>query len=150
MSKHVRQQIREAFVAALKGLPTTGANVFKTRNTPSSDASLPALLVYTRQERSQFDAMGDSHRPLQRQLQVWVVGVCRATGTPDDLLDRICAEVEPVLAAAATAAGLLEKVELAATDFDVSTDGGDKAKGRVGMTWRVTYRTAAADPTAPV
>lgn len=150
MSDHARAQIRAAVAQALGGLPTTGARVFAARSSPSSDDNLPALLVYTRGERSGFDGMGsDTARPLERELRIWVVGVVLMAATePDDTLDRICAEVEAALMASAPVAALLQKLELVSTDFDVPPDQGARRLGRVGMTWRGTYRTAAGTPTA--
>ncbi len=149
MTFHGRRQVRDAVAAALLGLPTTGANVFKSRTTPTADGKLPALLVYTRAERSAPDAMGTpATMKIARELRIWVVGVCRvAAAEPDDVLDQICAEVEATLPLAAGVNALLEKLVLESTDFDVPTDAADKRAGRVGMTWRGIYRTAAATPT---
>ena len=55
---HARQQIREAVLAAVTGLATTGANVFVNKITPQEAESLPNLLVYTNGEQSEADAMG--------------------------------------------------------------------------------------------
>jgi hypothetical protein len=148
---HVRRQVRDAVAAALLNLPTTGVNVFKSRTTPTGDGKLPALLIYTRAERSAPDSMGTpATMKIARELRVWVVGVCRrAVDEPDDVLDQICAEVEAALPVNAGVNALLEKLVLESTDFDVPTDSADKRAGRVGMTWRGIYRTAAATPTVP-
>jgi len=66
---HARQQIREAVLAAVTGLATTGANVFVNKITPQEAESLPNLLVYTNGEQSEADAMGAS-RGLMRSLDV--------------------------------------------------------------------------------
>ena len=47
---HARQQIRDAVVAAVTGLATTGASVHKTRMFKFEDDDLPALGVYTLSE----------------------------------------------------------------------------------------------------
>jgi hypothetical protein len=151
---HVRRQIRDVVAASLVGLPTTGDNVFKSRRSPSGDAKLPALLVYTRAERSAGDGMGTpATRKIARELKIFVVGVCRvAEDSPDDVLDQICVEVEavlPTVPALVGVGGLLENFILESTDFDVPTEPADKRAGRVGMTWRGIYRTAAATPTQP-
>lgn len=146
----MRRQIRDAAAAALLGLVSTGANVFKSRSAPTGDGKLPALLIYTRNERSQFDGMGEpTVRPLHREVRLWVVAVVRSVDEPDDLLDQICAEAEAALMASVPVAALLENLELVSTEFDVPTEGADKQLGRAGMTWRGTYRTAAGNATAP-
>jgi hypothetical protein len=53
--KHVRAQIADAVIAALTGLPITGANVFKGRTRPLAKGHPPSLLVYVRSERAAPD-----------------------------------------------------------------------------------------------
>lgn len=151
MTAHLRTQIRAAAAAALAGLPTTGARVFQSRTVPTADADLPALLVYTRTERSGFDAMGtDTERPLRRELSLWIVAVCRATDAePDDTLEQMCVEATAALAVNPGLAALVLQAELVSTEFDVSGERADRRPGRAGMTWRGLYRTPAGDPTSP-
>jgi hypothetical protein len=47
MADHVRTQLRDAVVAALTGLTTTGTRVFRNRPDPQAPGNLPCLHVYT-------------------------------------------------------------------------------------------------------
>lgn len=150
MSEHAREQIRNALTACLSPIVPAGGRIFKSRTTPVTDAEMPCILIYTRAERSAFDAMDGQTPdvPLGRQLQIMVVGcVAIAASEPDDQLDLLAAEVEIRVAGSTDLAGLVQNLELLATDFDVPADTGDRRAGRVGLTWRCDYRTPAADPT---
>lgn len=147
MPDHARKQIRDAVATALTGLTTTGSNVFKSRTQQIADDKLPALQVYTRDERLTADSMGGADRPRERELRLWVVGAVRTTSTePDDTLDTICAEVETALGNSNNLSNLVRDLELVSTQIEVPTDPADKRAGRVGMTWRCTYRTPANAP----
>jgi hypothetical protein len=144
--------LRQAIVASLTGLPTTGANVFPGRDWPTDERAYPALLVYARGGRSAFDAMGadDASVVLERDEQVVVEGIVRAKGgegtiSIDDLLDAIASEVEPVMMTDTGIAALVDRRELVETAIDVQA-GGDARLGSVRLTYRVVYATLAGTP----
>lgn len=149
MAVHARQQVISAVAAALRGLPTTGDNVFESRTQVLDDSKLPAVQVYGRDERSTWGGMGDNlSRPVERELRLWIVGSVRvALIEPDTKLNDICAEVEAALAASNDLGGLVMDLGLVSTQFEVPSDPADKRAGRVGMTWRCVLTTPAGTPT---
>lgn len=98
MADHVRKQLRDAVVAAVTGLATTGANVFVARVLTLVDSELPALQVFVQSETAEILTV---HNPavLDRTVQFDVVGTAKASSNLDDTLDQIAKEVEIALAA---------------------------------------------------
>lgn len=89
---HVRQQIREAMVALLIGLPSTAARVYKSRTVVLQGNELPAIIVLTNVEDVQAN---DIHGlSLERRLQIDIVLKAKASDDVDDQLDTMLAEVE--------------------------------------------------------
>ena len=50
MTDHVARQILDEVVSTCTGLTTTGTNVFRSRVHTMVESSLPALLIYTRED----------------------------------------------------------------------------------------------------
>lgn len=50
MTDHVARQILDQVVTTCTGLSTTGANVFRSRVHTMIESSLPALLIYARED----------------------------------------------------------------------------------------------------
>jgi hypothetical protein len=139
---HVRTQIREAMKAALTGLPTTGAKVFKSRDWPRNAEELPALLIYSGPESSEpvdFDEATD------RDYDV-VVEVALFAGADgiDDFMDQIAVEVENAVQADQTFGGLAKSTTLTGSEPDVNLDG-EMPFGSLAMTYSVNY-VADSDP----
>lgn len=143
---HQRKAIRDRVVQMLTGLATTGSNVFATRLYPVDAASLPALLVYTLSEESQFDTLGTSRR-LLRTLELQIEGLAQVNNTLDDTLDAIAKEVEIVLASDPTFGSSARDSMLRRTSIAVQKDG-EKETGSIVLNFAVTYRTAATNPEA--
>lgn len=139
---HVRQQLRDAAVTALTGLTTTGARVYPSRLLPLRDTDLPCLLVQTNDE----EIIGaDVHGVLQeRTLRLVVRCAAKITGTLDDTLDAMIAEVEAALDAQ-TFGGLAKSVNLTSIGIDMD-DALDKPSGIAEISYTVTYYTAAGSP----
>jgi hypothetical protein len=87
---HARETIRNAAVALLTGLSTTGARVYKDRlqARPLETSELPCILVTTGGETVEGSTV---HAPavIQRELELQVIGVVRALTGLDDTLDDI-------------------------------------------------------------
>lgn len=138
MANHLRRQIREAVATAVTGLTTTGARVFQSRVYPLQDAELPALLVYSRSERSEPITIHPS-RVIQRELQLEIVAVAKATADLDDTLDGICKEVEVALAMPlAGIASLARTIALLGTEIDMQGTS-EKPTGRATLTYQIDY-----------
>jgi hypothetical protein len=102
---HVRNQIRDAVVALLTGLPETGSRVYKARVYPLHQVQLPGLLVFTKEEDSQrLNQNGD----LVRDLVILVQAYVRATAAMDDDIDQIAVECEEALESDPTLSGLVK------------------------------------------
>jgi hypothetical protein len=142
---HMRKQIRSAVLQALLGLKTTRRNVFATRTVPLNADTLPGLCVYTLSEQSGVDTMG-KNRSLKRMLDLVIEGVTKSRASIDDDLDQIAAEVETAMALDPSLGGLAYDCVLQSTKIAVrgvaETD-----TGSVQLTYSVTYRTKASDPT---
>ena len=145
---HVRKQIRDAVVAALTGLATTGANVFSGRTHPLEQDHPPTLLVYAVSERSSLHAMG-SPATLLRDLTIAIEGRVMMAGVPDDTLEAIAAEVEVAMMADVSLNGLSQEVTLLATTINTQSPGQSHA-GEVRLDYRVVYRTRENAPQTAV
>lgn len=141
---HARKQIRDAAVALLAGLASTGTRVFHGRVRPLPADHDPYLLVYAFEETIEPSSIG---RPiaLDRFLTLAVEGRAVSSGVPDDILDQIAAEVEAALAADPTlGVGVLD-TQLIAVRINVEAPG-EKQAGEVRMEFRVHYRTRENAP----
>jgi hypothetical protein len=140
---HARKQIRDAFVAALTGLPTAGARVEASRVFPVASPFLPTILIYTIEETSQASGM-DRPQPLQRLLTVAVECAAEAADV-DDVLDAMAAEIETAIGADETLGGLVLDVTLLRTQIGLESPGRARS-GRARLDFGVLYRTRSANP----
>ncbi|HZQ01414.1 MAG TPA: hypothetical protein VFB13_17850 [Reyranella sp.] len=145
MTTHVRQQIRAKAVSLLRGLATTGPNVYPGRSWPTGAAQLPALLVYTRTEQAQ-DATMMAQTLQLRTVELVVEGRCRtASQEPDDELDEIALEVETALLASGAFGTLIKSIELKRS-ISASLASQDRRSGEIELTFDIEYLTAAGAP----
>ncbi len=150
MPTHVRQQIRDAIRLLVLGLPSTADRVYRGRARPLGKDHGASLLVYTREESSDRETVGQNPL-LMRAVLVAVEGRVSdsASDAVEDALDQIAAEVESVMATAAPRLdGLASDMVLVSTRIIVQA-AGEKHEGEIRLLYRVSYRTRAATPTAP-
>lgn len=151
MPTHVRQQLREAVVAALRGNVTgVDERVFPSRTWPlTAEVDFPAILVFTPGGPSSYDTMGWSSASapmLMRQERVAVELRVRTKNTePDAALDALALEVERLVFAWAVGAALVQALELVQTQIETRALG-DAREGVALLTWRTEIRTAADAP----
>jgi Phage minor tail protein U len=144
---HARTQIRNAVATLLTGLPTTGSHVFKTRTIPLDDTELPALKINTNDEEMAPQTF-NADPVLERNLQLTVIAVAKATDGLDDELDQITLEVEQAINATETINtlnGLVTSTVL--QSIKIETD--DELETPIGqaiMNFNVVYYTQAATP----
>lgn len=146
MPDHARQQVREAAVADLTGLVTTGANVFTGRVAPLAAAEMPGLRIALREETTEWDAMGTMARTGRLIVEGWAQG---GDGL-EDTLDLIAAEVETALyGTTPDLQALLQNIGTPTTAIDLPEpeQGVARRTGVVRMMFPVVYRTAEGDPT---
>lgn len=145
---HARTQIRQAVVALLNGNTEAGNRVFSSRVHPLDDAKLPALLVYTSQENVGERSM-QRPRTQQRQLQLAVEGYLKARGDIDAEADALALEVEQLIAADPTLAGLVKDISLESTSTQLSGEG-EKPVAVITLTFAVLYCVKENAPQTPV
>lgn len=138
---HARTTIRNAFVAAVTGLTTTGSNVTTKKKTWSDD-ELPSLTVRTSSE-SVDEEKGKVARIQHRDLDIVIEGRCKNTGDVDALLDTISSEVETAIFGASFsgifALDLIETIKDEELDLEQPT-------GLVTITFRIQYLTEEGSP----
>ncbi len=83
-----------------------------------------------------------------RTLQLVVVGYAEGVLVADTL-DTIAAEVEVALAASGRLGGLVKLIEYQGTTVAIDGETSKRA-GEIRLTFAVSYRTAASNPTATV
>lgn len=129
MADHVRTQIRDAAIAKLSGLATTGSRVFGGRpeTRPLQESDLPGLLVYTAEEESAAESGTIGTRRLMRTCQLVVHGFAQGTGDVDKTLDTIAKEVEAALAADPTLGGRAKDLVIASTTKESADDAAQPA-----------------------
>lgn len=147
---HARQLIRDAIVTGLSGLATTEDRVYSGRTRPLKKGHGPALLVYARSETSSRSTHGVPP-VLERGCTVYIEGRVQTPDAPDDLLDRIAAEVEAAMAAMSNYAvrtflnGLASNLQLQSTEIIAEADS-EQHTGGVRLAYVVTYQTAEGLP----
>jgi hypothetical protein len=140
---HVRQQIRDRIATVVTGLPTTGANVYKTRRYALDDSKLPAICVYTMDESSSLITIGS--RTLRRVINVAIDIVIKGSSTTvSDTLDTICVSAEEAMAADFTLNGLAKSSVLTSTEIDVNVEG-EKSIASARLVYTVEYVTSITD-----
>jgi len=96
---HQRQKIRETFKATLIGNTAVDQNVYESRTRPLWDkkffSQLPAILIYTRNTRS--EVFNEAVRVYDHKVTVDVEIVAEANADLDDLMDSIAEEVENLM-----------------------------------------------------
>ena len=148
MANHVRQQIREYFGTTLTGLTTTGSNVYESRVYTLQDNTLPALVIFTKEETSEPIVIG-TDRVMSRELSVVVEAYCKATSNFDDTIDTISKEVEEAIAADRTLGGLAKDTYLESTEIEFNAEG-EKPLGYVSMTFLTNYYVKETNPDVAV
>lgn len=145
---HARTQIRQAVVALLNGNTEAGNRVFSSRVHPLDDAKLPALLVYTPQENIGERSM-QRPRTQERQLQLAVEGYLKARGDIDAEADALVLEVEQLIAADPSLAGLVKDISLESTATQLSGEG-ERPVAVITLTFAVLYCVKENAPQTPV
>lgn len=139
---HARTQVRNALLAQLTGLPTTGSRVgFSVYPEPE----LPALRVFSGPEGvpEARQSMGQRYfRQLTLLIEVRVEAV---SALIQGALDDICVEVESAVEADDTLGGLVKCLVYQGT-VPGYEDGGSLPVGIAVLTYQAEYTTTAADP----
>jgi len=144
MADHICMQVREAIVASLVGLPTTGNRVYASRVVPVEDSEIPCLLVALEEERITHGSVGYP-RLVIREAYVTVKAVVKSNSNFDNKVDAIRLEVEKKLTHNSVLGGLAKDVRLEQTAIEF--DGGGEVKtGQATMLWLVVMHTLETAP----
>ena len=138
---HINDQIRAAVVAAVTGLPTTGARVDQDYLTVRNIAE-PRLLVKVSTDSVNTDFSGLQ----QRGLRIEVTGFAKESA-PASVLGDIQTEVEAALQTAETLGGLLKgDLDLQGDSRDMDYAALEKPAGFVTLIYGAICFTRAGQP----
>nr|QIM10451.1 hypothetical protein PlAlph_3430 [uncultured Alphaproteobacteria bacterium] len=140
---HPRCIIRKAFVERLQAANTLAKDhVYDSRIKPLFDQHLPAILVYTRDEKvleNQYD--GDGFFPYKRQLDISIEGILANSPDLDELIDKLALDIEYALRCFEITGFLNAVIKMISTETDVVIDG-SHCYGAVRINYTITYYTA--------
>ena len=143
---HKRQIIRDAIINQLKDKTDAGSNVYGNRAKPLFDQSIPAILVYSKQENILEDQYNiDGYAPLKRDLEIAIEAVIIASDEFDQKLDDIASQIESALDGFEIETRKADLIKLKSTEIDYSIEG-SKIYGAVRLTYSVIYRTEVKQP----
>jgi hypothetical protein len=148
---HARKQIRDAVVALVTDLATTGRNVFPSRVYSLADEELPSLSVFTIDGNSDEVVtkvtLGNTGKfPLfKRDCPLLIEGHAKISDDIDDVLDQISLEVEVAMSDPLTIGERTVPAQLRSTSKELSGEGEDQI-GVVRLLYIVTYVTAENTP----
>jgi len=144
MADHVNKQVRDAVIARVTGLTTTGARVHSYRVNPlDSITELPALIVRTISDTA-VEAFVYQGRVYERQIEVLITAYAAATADLDDALDLIRKEVEQAIGETLGVSG--ETLVPVYTGSETGMTEGEQPAGELQMRYRVQVRHLAAVP----
>ena len=143
---HKRQIIRDAIINQLKDQTDAGSNIYGNRAKPLFDQSIPAILVYSKQENILEDQYNiDGYAPLKRDLEIAIEAVIIASDEFDQKLDDIASQIESALDGFEIETRKADLIKLKSTEIDYSIEG-SKIYGAVRLTYSVIYRTEVKQP----
>lgn len=146
---HVRTQLRDAFVARLTGLATTGAHVFGQRTRPNTDA-IPYLKVWIGDDNGDA-ATATSDEIEQRTADLVIEAYAKDGGDMEDILDQIALEVQQQVATSPDRSfgGIVKLLGAPRIEPDVD-DTLEKPCGVNRITYPITYFIAGSNPAVPL
>ena len=143
---HKRQIIRDAIINQLKDKTDAGSNIYGNRAKPLFDQSIPAILVYSKQENILEDQYNiDGYAPLKRELEIAIEAVIIASDEFDQKLDDIASQIESALDGFEIETRKADLIKLKSTEIDYSIES-SKIYGAVRLTYSVIYRTSVKQP----
>ncbi|MCB1641210.1 MAG: hypothetical protein KDI37_05715 [Xanthomonadales bacterium] len=138
---HARKAIRAAIKSHLSGATSMGTRVHANRLHPFTDAEMPCINLEMTADRIDQSTV---FAPLGyiRTVTVDVVIKAKAAVGVDDVLDDLCAEVEPLMV---DVPGIEDQLEFVGTTMGLSQSL-EQPCGEARMTYQIHYQTAASDP----
>lgn len=151
MADHVAKQVLGAVVTTCTGLTTTGSNVFRSRVHTMTESSLPALLIYSREdvlEEEEIAMQTDGNKGKSYLLTVAIDAIEKDASetTAEDNLFEIRKEVQTALEADLTLGGKCKDLWLSEATVEDRTGAGDSPILAMTMTWIIRYRIKQGAP----
>ncbi len=116
--KHPRTKIRDAAVAALKGIADLQQRVFPARVYPLKPHELPGMCVYTTGEESALISRDTVERVTQLTVEIYVQG-----GDFDEKVDALAMKAELAISQDEALNALTKDIQITATDKDLMKEG---------------------------
>lgn len=147
MSKHPRQEVREAIAARLKEVKTAaGDKIYISRAIPLFDHNLPAILIYANDEQIREECWdSDGFGPLKRELEIFIEAVTIGREDLDNKLDNLALEIEKALDGWNISDKKAAILRFKGTDLDMSVEG-KNTYGAVRLAYSLTYYTQTKQP----
>lgn len=144
---HQRKLIRQVVAATLVNATAATDRVFTTRMNPVRMPELPALCIYSEDERVTPDSQKTFPRELERRLEIVVEGYVGLTDQIDDELDDLAEQVEKLMHAdptfsAQTGEAVVGDSVMTSTIFTFK-DEGNRPFGAFRMVYEFTYHQLA-------
>ena len=151
MPDHVARQILDQVVTTCTGLTTTGTNVFRSRVHTMLETSLPALLIYAREdildeEASAMQTDGNKGNQYILSISIDAVEKDASETTAENNLFEIKKEVQIALESDLTLGGKCKDLWLAESNIEDRTGSGDSPILTMMMVWNFLYRIKQGAP----
>lgn len=141
---HIRQQIRHAVVALIKGSALVGGRVEPSRARPLRRNELTSAFVYTATEQSEDIDMGGTTQERAIRVKIDTVTKGEEDARQDDL-DDFAVFIEKAFANDPQLGGLVNAIQYRTTDFASNTDG-EKTFQVMSITYDISVLTQNSDP----
>jgi hypothetical protein len=142
MSKHARQQIREAIVDTLSAITEFGGRVYGYRTRPHR--TMPDATVRTVNDEVQHEL--DTLDGLEVHVLTVTVEIrAKEKDGVDDTLDALCLLVEEAMRDDPTFGDLVKQLELVGTSIEIEGET-DEKNGLASIEYEVWYRVSADAP----
>lgn len=145
---HIRTQVRDAFAAAVTGLPLVGGRVYVARARPVSVDMTPALVVSIGPDRAGQDTIHPGSITI-REIEILCDAVTEALDDVTDTVDDVCVDVERAIALSPTLGGIVKRCAFSSAETFLDDDG-TQAAARCRMKFVATVVIAASAPDAPL
>ena len=151
MTDHVARQILDQVVTTCTGLTSTGSNVFRSRVHTMVESSLPALLIYAREdmldeENSAMQTDGKKGNHYVLSVSIDAVEKDPSETTAENNLFTIRKEVQIALESDLTLSGKCKDLWLVEANIEDRTGSGDSPILTMMMVWNFLYRIKQGSP----
>ena len=151
MTDHVAKQILDQVVTSCTGLTTTSSSVFRSRVHTMIESSLPALLIYAREdildeEASAMQTDGNKGNQYILSISIDAVEKDASETTAENTLFEIRKEVQIALEGDLSLGGKCKDLWLAEANIEDRTGSGDSPILTMIMSWNFLYRIKQGAP----